>query len=53
MTAHRIGGDESNSRYLGLFLFGVLLGSVIRIVAFVFPNRIVRRLENTLLGDLT
>lgn len=52
MAGNRVGGAESNARYFGVFLLGVLLGSSIRVVAFLFPNRVVRRLEDTLLGDL-
>ena len=52
MAGNRVGSAESNARYFSVFLLGVLLGSSIRIVAFLFPNRVVRKLEDTLLGDL-
>jgi len=51
MVANRVGGNESDVRYLAVFLVGVVLGSAIRIVAFLFPDRIVRKLEVVLLGD--
>lgn len=53
MTASRIGGGESHTRYFVLFVFGVGLGSLIRVVAYVFPNRVVHKLEDVLIGDLT
>jgi hypothetical protein len=52
MTSTLVGGDESNVRYLGLYIGGVLFGSLIRIVAFVFPGHIVHKLEELLVGDL-
>lgn len=50
MATGRIGGDESSVGYALIFLSGVLLGSAIRIVAFLFPDRLVRKLESVLLG---
>jgi hypothetical protein len=52
MTSNLVGGGESNIRYFALYVFGVILGSLIRIIAFVFPSRIVRKLEDLLVGDL-
>ena len=52
MTSNLVGGGESNIRYFGLYVLGVILGSLIRIVAFVFPGHIVRKLEDKLVGDL-
>jgi hypothetical protein len=49
MTANRIGGDDSDVRYLLLYLLGVVLGSGIRLVAFLFPTSVVRTLEDALL----
>lgn len=51
MTANRVGGDESNYRYFALYLVAVFVGSLIRVVAFLFPARVVRKLEHTLVGD--
>jgi hypothetical protein len=52
MTASRVGGNESDIWYFALFVFGVALGSLIRVVAYVFPNRTVHKLEDILIGDL-
>jgi hypothetical protein len=52
MTSDRIGGDESNIRYLGLYVVGVIFGSLIRIIAFIFPSQIVDKIEKLLVGDL-
>jgi hypothetical protein len=52
MTSSLVGGNESNIRYFGLYVVGVILGSLIRITAFVFPGRIVDKLEDLLVGDL-
>lgn len=52
MTANRVGGTESDPRYAAIFVVGVLLGSMIRLVAYLFPERIVATLEDLLLGDL-
>jgi hypothetical protein len=49
MTANRIGGDDSDLRYLLLYVVGVILGSGIRFLAFLFPSRVVRRIETLLL----
>lgn len=51
MTPSLVGGDESTLRYFSLYMIGVILGSLIRLVAYVFPSHIVRTLEKTLLGD--
>jgi len=51
MTANRVGGTQSNYRYFALYLLAVFLGSMIRVVAFVFPAGIVHKLEATLVGD--
>lgn len=51
MTANRLGGGEENARYVLLFVLGVLVGSLIRAVAFVVPTRVVRYLEGRLLPD--
>lgn len=37
-SGHRIGGDETPQRYAILFLVGVLLGSVVRTVAWLVPS---------------
>jgi hypothetical protein len=50
MTTDRIGGDESSVGYFLIFLLGVALGNTIRVVAFLVPDRIVRKLEAVLLG---
>jgi hypothetical protein len=52
MPSNIVGGDESNIRYFGLYVVGVFLGSLIRIVAYAFPSRIVHKLEELLVGDL-
>lgn len=49
MTSELIGGDRSSTTYLRLFVVGVLLGSLIRFVAFLTPSGTVRWLEETLL----
>lgn len=41
MSENRIGGDMSGVLYLLIFLVGVLIGSWIRVVAFIMPKRIV------------
>lgn len=51
MVASRVGGNTSNVQYFAVFLIGVFLGSTIRIAAFLFPDRIVRKLEEVLLDE--
>lgn len=51
MTANRVGDEVSNYRYFALYLFAVFVGSLIRVVAFLFPTRVVHKLEETLVGD--
>jgi hypothetical protein len=51
MSRTEIGGDLSNREFARLFLAGVLLGSAIRLVAFLFPVGVVRQLEAWLLPD--
>jgi len=53
MVARRVGGDESNVRYLTIYMGGVLLGSGIRIAAFLLPDRLVNKLEAFLLDGLS
>lgn len=53
MTTSKIGGSKTKNKYFRLYLFGLVLGSLIRIVAFLAPVGAVRRLENSLLPDDT
>ena len=53
MTTSKIGGSESENTYFGLYAGGLVLGTLIRIAAFLAPVGIVRRLEETLLPDST
>ncbi|MFQ3474878.1 hypothetical protein HKK80_01280 [Halonotius sp. F2-221B] len=53
MTTSKIGGSGSESPYFRLYVVGLILGTLIRIVAFFAPIGIVRRLEETLLPDGT
>lgn len=49
MSRNKLGGDEARPAYFLLFLLGVLVGSLVRVGAFVIPARGVRWLEATLL----
>lgn len=49
MVSETIGGGKSSATYLRLFVVGVLVGSLIRFVAFLTPSGTVRWLEDTLL----
>jgi len=53
MTTSKIGGNESNNSYFRLYVFGLVLGTLIRIAAFLAPVGAVRRLEDSLLPDDT
>lgn len=53
MTTSEIGGNKNENSYFGLYIFGLVLGSLIRITAFLAPVGAVRRLENELLPDDT
>ena len=51
MTTSKIGGSGSEAPYFRLYVVGLILGTLIRIVAFLAPIGVVRRLEETLLPD--
>lgn len=51
MTTSKIGGSGSESPYFRLYVIGLILGTLIRIAAFLAPIGVVRRLEETLLPD--
>lgn len=53
MTTSKIGGNKTENSHFGLYIFGLVLGSLIRIAAFLAPVGAVRRLENSLLPDDT
>ncbi|MDY7081702.1 MAG: hypothetical protein SXQ77_04675 [Halobacteria archaeon] len=48
----KIGGEKSAIRYLVIYVIGIMIGSIARMVMFVFPTTVVNYLERTLLpGD--
>jgi hypothetical protein len=53
MTTSKIGGSESKNSHFRLYVFGLVLGTLIRITAFLAPVGVVRRLEDALLPDGT
>jgi hypothetical protein len=53
MTTSKIGGSGSEAPYFPLYVVGLILGTLIRIVAFLVPIGVVRQLEDTLLPDGT
>jgi len=53
MTTNKIGGSGSENPYFRLYVIGLILGTLIRIVAFFAPIGVVRRLEEMLLPDGT
>jgi hypothetical protein len=42
MTENSIGGEDSRFFFLVVFILGVLVGSFVRVGAFVMPSRLVR-----------
>jgi hypothetical protein len=53
MMTSKIGGDKSEAPYFRLYVVGLILGTLIRIVAYLAPIGVVHRLEKTLLPDGT
>lgn len=49
MSENIVGGQHTRPRYLALYLSGVLIGSAVRLAAWVAPKRIVADLEDRLL----
>jgi flagellar motor switch protein FliM len=49
MTENRIGGGESRTAFLVVFVLGVLIGSFVRVAAFVMPQSTVEYLMRKLL----
>lgn len=51
MATRKIGGSGSETPYFHLYVLGLVLGTLIRIVVFITPIGVVRRLEEALLPD--
>jgi hypothetical protein len=51
MTSSKIGGSGSENLYLYIYVIGVFLGTLIRMIVFIIPIGIVHRLEGILLPD--
>jgi hypothetical protein len=51
MSPNKIGGNRSKKPYFRLYVLGLAIGTLIRIVASVVPVRLFRRLEELLLPD--
>ena len=51
MATSKIGGSGSEKPYFHLYVLGLVLGTLIRIIAFIAPIGVVRRLEELLLPD--
>lgn len=51
MTTNKIGGSKFELSHVAIYIFGLVLGTLIRVTAFLIPTGIVRLLEATLLPD--
>lgn len=51
MRSSKIGGSGSENPYLYIYIIGLFLGTLIRIIAFIIPIGVVHRLEELLLPD--
>lgn len=51
MTTNKIGGSEFETSHVAVYIFGLVLGTLIRVAAFLVPTGVVRLLEATLLPD--
>lgn len=51
MSMNKIGGSESEPSYSSLYIIGLIIGTAIRVVLFIIPIGIARRLEEILLPD--
>jgi hypothetical protein len=51
MSKNSIGGGNSQQLFLLIFISGILIGSLVRIVAFILPNRSVKFFIQKLLPD--
>lgn len=51
MSMNKIGGSESDPWCSSLYIIGLIIGTAIRVVLFIIPIGIARRLEKILLPD--
>ncbi|WP_158295108.1 hypothetical protein [Halorubrum sp. ASP1] len=47
-SSTKIGGDANDSRFIAVYLMGVIIGSVVRTVAWILPDGIVSKVKSTL-----
>jgi hypothetical protein len=47
-SSTKIGGDANDRRFVPMYLMGVIVGSIVRTVAWILPREIVSKIKDLL-----